>query len=186
MKYNTEKQRKKSGKWLPALCHSLGILLLLAVILTAIPLSLPRLFGLEIYSVISPSMAPALPEGSLIYTRQLPPEEVQAGDVIAFLSDGTVVTHRVVRNRTVEGDFLTKGDANDENDPEPASYGALIGKLVFQLPWIGSLLAVYSSLTGKVYIFMLAMSGFLLTVLARRMRERAEKTVDAGSESRFS
>ena len=66
MKPDTKSNRKKSGKWLPALCRTLGILILLAVILTALPLSLPRLFGYEIYTVVSPSMEPALKEGTLI------------------------------------------------------------------------------------------------------------------------
>ena len=175
MKPDTKSNDKKSGRWLPALCRTLGILILLAVILTALPLSLPRLFGCEIYTVVSPSMEPALKEGTLIYTRQVPPEEIQAGDVIAFLSNGSVVTHRVVRNRSVEGDFITKGDANAENDPDPVSYGALIGKLSFQIPLLGRLLSVYSGLVGKIYIFLLAMSGFMLTVLADRLKNRAGK-----------
>ena len=174
MRHEKKKDGKKSGKWLPALCQTLGIVLLVAVILTSLPLSVPCLFGYEIYSVISPSMEPVLPEGTLIYVKQLPPEDVKAGDIIAFLSNGSVVAHRVVRNRSVEGDFITKGDANAENDPSPVSYGALIGRLCFRIPLLGRLLSVYSSLIGKVYLFLLAMSGFLFTVLAGRLKAHQE------------
>jgi len=175
MKNNSDRFHKKSGRVLPALCQTLGILLLVGVILTAIPLSLPRLLGYEIYNVISPSMEPVMPEGTLIYTKQLPPEEVKENDIIAFLSQGSVVTHRVVRNRFVEGDFITKGDANEANDPEPVSYGALIGRKEFQIPILGNLLSAYSSLMGKIYIALLALSGYLLTILAGRLRQRAER-----------
>ncbi len=166
------KREKKSGRFLPALCHILGILLMTAVILTALPLSVPRLFGYETYSIVSPSMEPAYPVGTLIYTKQLPPEEVQTGDVIAFLSGGSVITHRVVRNRIVEGDFITKGDANADNDPDPISYGALVGKVRFQIPLLGSILYIYSTLVGKIYLLLLALCGFLFTALARRLRSR--------------
>ena len=172
MKSKSEQTNRKGGKFLPALLQTLGILMLVVVIVTAIPLSLPRLFGYEIYNVISPSMEPLLPMGTLIYTKQLVPETVQEGDVIAFLSNGSVVTHRVVKNRFVEGDFLTKGDANDENDPSPISYGALIGRMEFHIPLLGNMLSVYSSFTGKIYILLLALSGYLCTVLAGRLRDR--------------
>jgi signal peptidase len=48
--------------------------------------------------------------------------------VIAFYKGRAVVTHRVVENRKVSGEFITKGDANAEKDMEPVPYSALIGR----------------------------------------------------------
>ena len=169
------KTRKSSGKFLPALCNTLGILLILAVILVALPLTVPRLFHYDIYNIVSPSMEPELPVGSIVYTKYLPPEEVRTGDIIAFLSNGSVVTHRIVRNRIVEGDYITKGDANSDNDPDPVSYGALIGTVRFHLPYLGALLSILTTLAGKIYLFLLALSGYLFTVLARRLRLRSRR-----------
>ncbi len=100
---------KRSKKWIPLLCNLLGCLLLVAVILISLSLTLPNALGYEMYHVISGSMEPTLPVGSLIYVEILTPEEIQAEDIIAFRSEGTVITHRVLRNRMVEGEFVTKG-----------------------------------------------------------------------------
>ena len=64
---------KRGGKFIPALCSILGTLILLAVILGALPLALPRLFGYEAYSVVSGSMEPALPVGSVVYVEPADP-----------------------------------------------------------------------------------------------------------------
>ena len=62
-----QKQTGKGGKFLPALCGFLGTLILTAVILSALPLTIPRLMGYEIYTVVSGSMEPTLPVDSLVY-----------------------------------------------------------------------------------------------------------------------
>ena len=78
----------------------------------------------------------AIPTGSLIYTKGIPPKEVKKEDVIAFYR-GTdsvaIVTHRVVKNQTVSGKFITKGDVNEEKDPVPVDYDELLGKVALSV-----------------------------------------------------
>ena len=62
-------QNGKGGKFLPAFCSVLGTLIILLVICIALLLSLPRLFGYEIYSVVSGSMEPALPVDSAVFVK---------------------------------------------------------------------------------------------------------------------
>ena len=62
----------------------LSTILLAALVAVCMPLTVPRLFGYHIYSVISGSMEPAIPTGSLVYIKEMEPEEMQTGDVIAF------------------------------------------------------------------------------------------------------
>ena len=50
-------------------CKIFGTVCLVAVILVCLPLTLPRVFGYEIYTVISGSMEPAIPVGSLVYVQ---------------------------------------------------------------------------------------------------------------------
>ena len=166
------------GKFLPAFCNILGITVLLAVILSALPLALPPFFGYEPYHVISGSMEPELPVHSIVYVQTVAPETIEPNDVIAFYSNGTVVTHRVVRNRVVEGEFVTKGDANAEPDPETVSYGALIGRMAAHFPYIGAILTVYGTNMGKLYMFLIAASGFMLNLLGNRIRERRRLEVE--------
>ena len=89
----------KGGKVFPALCSVLGTLILLGVIAAFLPLTVPRLMGYEIYEVVSGSMEPEIPVGSILYVEETPPEEIEAGDVIAFMRNDTVVSHRVEENR---------------------------------------------------------------------------------------
>ncbi len=57
----------RGGKLIPALCNLLGTLILVLVIASCLPLTVPRLFGYEIYEVVSGSMEPEIPVGSVIY-----------------------------------------------------------------------------------------------------------------------
>ena len=110
-------RQKKSP--VAAVCSVLGTLLLIIIVTVYLPITVPRAFGYEIYTVISGSMEPAIPTGSLVYVKYIQPEEIQTEDVIAFYgtdADGSIVTHRVVSNSAAMGNFITKGDANSDND----------------------------------------------------------------------
>ena len=69
---------------LPGLCSALSILLLVMVVGICIPMTIPRLFGYEAYTVVSGSMEPAIPVGSVVYARQTSPQEIAVGEVIVF------------------------------------------------------------------------------------------------------
>ena len=92
----------KGRRAFPALCSALGTLILVGVIAAFLPLTVPRLMGYGIYEVVSGSMEPEIPVGSVVYVKAARPEEVEAGDVIAFNKGGSVITHRVEENHYVE------------------------------------------------------------------------------------
>ena len=104
---------------LAAVFRAVGIILLIAIIAICVPLIVPKTKGYQLYTVVSGSMEPAIPTGSLVYVKYIQPEEIQTEDVIAFYgtdADGSIVTHRVVSNSAAMGNFITKGDANSDND----------------------------------------------------------------------
>ena len=99
-------------------------------------------------SVISGSMEPAIPTGSLVYIKEMEPKDVQVDDVIAFYGTkdaASIITHRVVENRVLMGEFITKGDANATKDMNPAPYDNFIGKVAYSIPKVGGIALV---LTG--------------------------------------
>ena len=112
-------------------------ILTVAIILLAVLLAGIRVAGVTPYVVLSGSMEPVYPVGSIIYVKGAQPEEVSVGDAITFyLDDDQIATHRVVEIQEKEESFLTKGDANDAVDA-PVPYGRLIGKPLFCIPYLG-------------------------------------------------
>lgn len=162
----------RGGKLVPALCNLFGVLILVLVILSCIPVTLPRFWGYEIFNVVSGSMEPEIPVGSLVYVEEVPAKEIRDGDIIAFQGTDSVVTHRVVRNRMVEGEFVTKGDANEAEDLAPVPHASLIGRVKYHFPVVGNLVVIYTSTMGKVYVICFAACGAMLNILAGRLRDR--------------
>lgn len=155
------------------ICRALSVLILLAVVAVCIPMTIPRLMGYEVYVVVSGSMEPAVPVGSALYVEAAAPEEVAAGDVIAFYDSGVVITHRVVENHVVSGEFITKGDANAQNDLAPVPYGALMGRMVWSVPLLGNVMAVCSGTSGKAYL-VCGVAGAVLLLWAGKLLGRGE------------
>ena len=162
----------RGGKLIPALCNLLGTLIMILVIASCLPLTVPRLFGYEIYEVVSGSMEPEIPVGSVIYVAAAEPEDILEEDVIAFRSGETIITHRVVTNRKLDGEFVTKGDANELEDMNTVPYGNLIGRVEHHFPIVGRLMVVYTGTVGKAYVICFAACGAMLNMLAGRLRDR--------------
>lgn len=106
---------------------ALGLFVLLVVMLVGV-----RLFGIEPHIVLSGSMEPEIMTGSLVYVKQLTPEEAQnlkAGDNVTFLLDknGTKITHKIyevvgpayIKNQY--GEFML--DDNGEKMPAKDDFG---------------------------------------------------------------
>lgn len=100
--------------------------------------------GYRFYSVLTGSMEPTLPTGSLIFIKSLKStNDIQDGQIITFQEPGyqnRYITHRVYKiNEQESGRFFeTKGDANKNPDPWTISYGMIRGIYVSHVPYLGS------------------------------------------------
>ena len=166
------KPRKKGGRAAIVFCRLAGTAILLSVVLSCLPLTVPRFLGYEIYHVVSGSMEPEIPVGSVVYVRGAVPEDIQEGEVIAFWSGDSVIIHRVLKNKLVEGVFETKGDANAEEDMNDVAYEALVGRVERHYPVTGRLMVLYTSNMGKAYMVCYAACGAMFHLLAGRLKER--------------
>ena len=167
MEENAGKKSRKSP--LATAARILGTFLLILVVAVCIPLTIPRFFGYQIYSVISGSMEPEIPVGSLVYIRTMEPEEAQEGDVVAFYGardSASIITHRVVENRVFMGELITKGDANREADMNPVPYENFIGRVEHSFPGAGTLAELFTSHMGKITAGGLIAAAILLHLLA--------------------
>ena len=153
----------------------LGALLILAVIAVCLPLTAPRLAGYEVYAIVSGSMEPAIPTGSLVYARHVQPEDVQPGDVVVFyggLWDETVITHRVVENDAQAREIITKGDANAAADVSPIPYEHLLGRVEKSVPVLGYFLPAITTMQGKLSLLGVLAAAVLLQAVGGMLRRR--------------
>ena len=119
----------------------------------------PEIFGYSPLVVTSGSMEPAFSAGDLIVIRE--EDDYALGDIVTFrLSGGELVTHRIVGS--VEGSFITKGDANNTEDDELLTPAQVVGKLVTYIPAVGSFLLFLRTPVG---LAVLVIVGFLLIEL---------------------
>lgn len=114
-------------------------LLVILVVVCAVLLVGLRLFGYQVYNVISGSMEPTYSVGDLLYVKPTEPEQIRVGDPITFvLNENLVVaTHRVVEIDKEGSFFITKGDANDTPDASPVHFNNVIGVPKFSIPLLG-------------------------------------------------
>lgn len=118
-------------------------ILVALVVLLAIALVGVRLVGIKTYAVVSGSMEPTYPTGSLLYVKSIDIKELKVGDAITFMADeDTVATHRIIEIIPDEEDssvlrFRTQGDANETADGTPVHYKNIIGKPMFAIPYLG-------------------------------------------------
>lgn len=101
----------------------------------------------------SGSMAPAIETGALALSREVPADELRAGDVVTVQTSGGVnVTHRIVTvtHRDGEASLVLQGDANRTPDEEVYVVDSAARVLV-DLPNAGY---VVTWLTGSTGVFL--------------------------------
>ena len=170
----TKKNRKNP---VAAICSALGTLLLIIIVVACLPLTVPKVFGYEMYTVISGSMEPSIPTGSLVYIKDMEPQDVTDGDVIAFYGghdSNAIITHRVVKNRVVMGEFVTKGDANEKEDMNPIPYMNFLGRVELSIPVVGELAQMLTSMEGKIAAGTLIGVAVILQLLASLLDRRRD------------
>lgn len=123
--------------------YGLFVTLLVGVAALLLVSLLPITGNLEIKIVKSGSMEPTIPVGSVIV--MVPHASYAVGDVVVFGQDTPTqipTTHRIIAERVEGGTTLytTKGDANEEQDPREVAAGAVLGKVVFTVPFAGYIL----------------------------------------------
>lgn len=127
-----------------ALLGALASACSLAAVLAILAISLGPLTGrYRTMTVLTASMRPGLPVGTLVVAVPVPTNEIRVGDVITYAAptpDAPVVTHRVTKVRTVDGATAvhTKGDANAAADPwEARLEGPVAWKMRSAVPHAG-------------------------------------------------
>ena len=172
----------KGGKVFSAFCSVIGTVGLVIIILLCLPVTIPGFIGYNIYNVETGSMEPTMPVGSICYVKRVPAQDIRQGDIIAFISEGMTVTHRVLSNDQSAMEFKTKGDANETEDPIPTRYGELIGRVELHLPYLGKFFVFFTSLKGKIYLFGVLVACVIFMLVGSTIRDRIKKASEEEDE----
>jgi signal peptidase len=119
------------------------MLILVCVAALVLAVLLPRLGGATPYTILTGSMRPGMPPGTLVVAKPVDPTQISIGTVVTYqLESGkpTVVTHRVIATRTnLDGDleFQTQGDANDIPDATWVKPEQVRGERWYSVPYLG-------------------------------------------------
>jgi len=143
-----------------------GIFVAAVVLLAALFLGTHiSLFGYEVKVVQSGSMEPAIQVGSIVII--VPETAYKVGDVITFGPDTRKqipITHRIAE--VTDGGFVTKGDANENTDPQPVAERDVIGRVAYSVPYIGHVVAFARTKLGYWLLVGLPAAAIILDEFA--------------------
>ena len=169
-----------------------ALVVILAVLLVGV-----RLFGLQVFTVLSGSMEPTYHTGALIYVKEVDYKEIEPGQVITFMLDeDTIATHRVVEVVPDNEDptvlrYRTKGDANDAEDGSLVHYKNVLGSPVFTIPYLGFLAnfiqhppGMYIAISvGAILLILVFLPDILFDDEEEKEKGEKEKKKDEKKES---
>lgn len=154
------------------------------VALLAVSVVVPRALGATPYTVLTGSMEPTMPPGTLVVVKPVDPGEISVGDVVTYqLESGkpTVVTHRVVSSGLTAGGeqvFTTKGDANESPDPDPVRPVQIRGERVYFVPYVGRVttFVTTSQRDLALTVIVAGLLGYAVLMFAGAARDRRRPT----------
>ena len=121
---------------------SIGVLGLV-VALAALLVVVPKATGSTPLTVLTSSMEPTFPPGTLLVVRPVDTDLVEPGDVLTYQlesGEAAVVTHRVVQvvsSSDGTRSFVMRGDANRSVDADAVMPVQVRGAVWYSLPLVG-------------------------------------------------
>lgn len=178
--------------WIRTIVSSALLIAMLAVV--TITILVPLIAGAERFTVLTGSMQPVYPPGTLIVVKPAEPDELRVGTPITYqLKPGepTVVTHRIVaisQNTLGERTYVTQGDANGTPDEKPVIAEQIRGKVWYSIPYLGY---VNNWLTGQqrawvigtLVVGLFGYAGVMVAGSVRDRRNSSELSTTSGSDA---
>lgn len=195
MTSKTKKALKITGN---VLTVAVAILVVIMTVLTVFSMVFNRdgtasVFGVQAYVVQSDSMTPEFAAGDVIFSEEVNPEELVAGDIITFISRdsasyGQTITHCIRKVTTHNGElaFITYGIATGVDDGTPAAASDVLGRYAFRIAGLGSFFEFLKSVPGYIVCILLpflVIIGLQVANIVSAVRAaRTEKAAAAAAE----
>ena len=154
----------------------------------AVVIVIPRATHGAALTVLTGSMTPGIPVGSVVVIRPVDPATLDVGDVATYqVEEGeeAFITHRIVKIHDGERGlrFTFKGDANPGPDLEPIPAGAVRGEVWFHVPYLGGVRDALHGKGGVTLLAMLALFGYAISQVTAGLRERRSPSAQDASSS---
>lgn len=167
--------------------------LVITIIISALVLLLtPRLMGANLLVVVSQSMEPTVPMGSIVVSHpKVVNDEIGVGDVVTFSvaelgGEEVFITHRVVEviGNGADVRYRTQGDGVNEPDLVLVAPDQIVGRMWFSLPLVGYLVAFIRTPLG--YLMLVGIPALLFIIhewweILRPRRERKSPQLTVAS-----
>lgn len=183
--------------WIVTVILTLSITFCVIVCVQVLSKGFVQIGGFSLFRVVTGSMEPEIPVGSLLVAKQVDIEEIAVGDIVVFRSResgmlGMMITHRVTNIHVgTGGDILleTKGDANQYADGYFVEADNLIGRALYYTGGTNFLTGILGLLSNKVgFMACVVLPCLVLGMLAMRdsvksLREELENVTKELNES---
>lgn len=181
MKYDIEDldKKRKKAKITKKLIDVIIIILLYNIILVFISclnkIEDVSLFGYKAYIITTDSMAPSINSGDVIIVKSTNEGEkdFQVGDVITFMQESKVITHRITNIEEESGKkiYTTKGDNNNLEDDKKVEIEQIEGKMVLTIPKIGFFIKI---LDNQIVFLLIVLVTLILLFFRVKKEEKIE------------
>ena len=120
-----------------------AVLLMLMIALGFAVIVVPAITKSVPLTVLTSSMEPGLPPGTLVIVRPVAPADIRMGDVVTYQirsGEPGVITHRIIAITTTESgerSFTLQGDNNGAPDPDAVREVQVQGRVWYSLPYLG-------------------------------------------------
>ena len=185
MKYTNDAIRKRKNREVK-ICRIISIIiyiLLFPLIIYNISLIIqsvvkpdetPSFLGIKTYVIVSGSMKPEYNIGDIVIVKKAKEEDINKGDIISYRDGQSVVTHRVIEEKEINGltKFKTKGDNNNTEDIHEVTINLIEGKVVGKIAKVGNLSIM---LQDKISIIIIILLFYIYLVRSDKVKKRNER-----------
>ena len=147
------------------------------IVIVLVLLALYFILPFRLVSVVSGSLEPTIPTGSLcIVNIRRPYEKVEVGDVIVYVRkyDGLRIIHRVIEV-TDEG-LVTKGDHNQISDGVSTTADNYFGTSLVHIPGVGKIAMKARTPAGLAIIGAALVAVVIWTAAGDKKQKQSERS----------
>lgn len=180
MKYDIDSitKRKNREKKLKRIFFVIVVIIIYNIILLSISYlnsqDFDGIFGYKAYKITSSSMEPNINTGDIVITKKpKEKEEVKEGDVVSLLSDGEIITHRIINISEEKGNtqYVTKGDNNNVEDLHRIGFEDIQGMVIITIPYLGNILSFFED---QVFLLIIILIILLMYLYKINKEEKSE------------